>query len=349
MKLTTQSIIVLSLLLFCSIVGYSQDIQKENVKINYIHLPENPLPSTIKSYSKKITLPKSFYDGSKKEYVEKRLNEVTSIAGFKEDPTALHFHIEVEVHNFKHHEFKEKISEKIKVIEGKQMKFNYYNYELSYKMPVFFQVIIQGKKIRSGYLKNSNHYVSVSTPLLRSAAEREIWKKEYSEDFINTLRKKEFERHCNEIQDFLETNYAYRTITTYAPILHLESTKKRNYTDYNTICKEMKAALELIEAKKGHSGADFDFKAKQVIAQFKTLLKNVDFNDKKALYNREVSAYIVTNIGMLSYWLNDFNTSYECLKYAQVHQVKDVNIEEYKSKIKSRNEKLEKFRASIIQ
>ncbi|MBB3697507.1 hypothetical protein KMW28_04960 [Flammeovirga yaeyamensis] len=335
--------------IFFSVSLFGQNLDKETISVKYIHLPENPLPSNLTSYSRKITLPKSFYDGSKKDSVEKRLLEATTIEGYSIVDHSDDFSIEIETNNFKTLGFEEKTVEKVKVFDGQRIIFTHFSYELIYKMPVFFQVKVNGKNIHSGYLNNSNNYVRIDTPALRSEEEREFWKNHLSKDFINELRAKEFEKHCQEIHSYLSNNYAYTEKQIQIPVLKLESTAKRDYTAYNSICEDMIKAFHLIEAHKGHSGKDYNVEAEQVIDKFRSMLKEVDFKDKKALYNKKTSAYIAANIGMLSIWLNDFKVSLECMKYAQANAGKEIDSEKYKQLILSRSTKLKKFKASVIQ
>ncbi|AZQ63100.1 hypothetical protein EI427_12885 [Flammeovirga pectinis] len=345
-----KKLILTSLILsFCIMNGtslFAQNLKKESVKVNYIQLPGNPLPSDITTYSRNIKLPSSLNAGESRSAISSTLEKNARIAGYKLVEEGAPVELFVEIQNFYNRSFESRTIEKEEKRGEEKVKVNYYVYDLQYKYPLYFSLKVNGEKIQDGYINNSNDYKLATSPEFKNSNDRYEWYKKNKTSFISSLRSSALNTNSGAYGKSLTDNYAFQSKSKLVSVLNIKTTKKKNYDDVNAIGLEMQTALESILPKKGSAGADFNEKSGPVIEKYIALLEQVDWKNKKARLNKKAGAYLAGNIAILSFWANDFDKCREYLRLADKYSNKSF-ISEYKSLINAREGRLAKYKASI--
>ncbi|OHX66433.1 hypothetical protein NH26_08715 [Flammeovirga pacifica] len=329
-------------------MSFAQNLQKEKVKVKYIALPSNPVPSNITTYSRRVQLPSSIADGSSRSTVESRLKSVASIPGFELSEDANDLKVYVRSSNFYNRNFESRTVEVEEKRGEEKVKVKYYVYDVEFKMPIYYEITLKGETVSSGYANNSNDYKKKTTQRFKTTSERYEWYKAKKSEYLKGIRESEFSANTGVIQSFLTKNYAFLNKEFNVPVAFVKTTKKKNYDELNAISTKMVNALNLVVAERGTCGKAYNDAAAKVIEEFSALLEKVDFKNKKALYNKKVGAYIAANIGILAFFQNDFEKATEMLQLADSYSKKSF-IDEYKKQIGGRAARVEKYQASIVQ
>lgn len=296
-------LLVLGLLL-SSLITFSQKVDLDELPIvaSYVHLPLNPLPTELTTYSCDFT-PVGFGLQQIGYSVQNLRSTYFTISGFRKLETGGHFTIKVQIDLPQVEAIKEvNKTDTSKDKSGKEVKTTTYAYSFNYYVPVRYVITdYQQNILQEGAIADGQQVRTHITNYMASQAlAQDDWKR--NRDAILTERcRAHLSQTLSAFQTRLNSDFGYVVRQRQTDNLWiLNSAKHPEYDAYQKNYQLIKTAFDRMTPETG-----LDAVALKPALDYLDALPARFAADEKADRKLRYSAYY--NLGWIYYWMDDFD------------------------------------------
>lgn len=280
-------------------------ISSEPAPVEYVRMPDDPLPSGYTTYSAEVEIP--FGELSRTGYTESYLVDTyLTLDGYKRVRNNADVEITASIGEFFiWSEMRNSHKSKTKDKEGNEYVKYTYSLEVKYSLPMGIQVLDRdGHALMDKYVFSNGDTRTWTSPTYNSISELDSYWRVERPTRLTNLQRDLTKEGMNKISDLINSSFGYRIIKDKIRFATIGKKKYPDYDRFENNVEILQSAFQLMRADKSldpvreKAAPALDF-YKEMADKYKTGNK-----DQKKL--KQICLY---NLALAYCWLEDFDTA----------------------------------------
>lgn len=283
----------------------SVTISNEPAPVEYVRMPDHPLPTGYTTYSAEVEIP--FGELSKTGYTESYLVDTyLNLEGYKRVRNNSDVEITASIGDFFiWNEARNSHKSKTKDKEGNEYIKYTYSLEVKYSLPMGVQVLDrEGHALLDTYVFSNGDTRTWTSSTFNSLSELESYWRSERPTRLTTLQRDFTKEGMNKISDLINTSFGYRIIKDKIRFAAIGKKKHPDYDRFQNNVEILKSAFQLMRADKSLDAVRE--KATPALDFYKEMADSYKTGNQDQKKLKQICLY---NLALAYCWLEDFETA----------------------------------------
>ncbi|MFA0964370.1 hypothetical protein AB9P05_21370 [Roseivirga sp. BDSF3-8] len=313
------SLLVASLLVLVSGQVYAQKAKRETTSVTYIQNPIKSLPEEIKTYSVEVNYSKDKYHKIGEHTIKDQYMQLSGFQKTDKEDADLYITYTIGTYMQEDHNL---VTRKGKPISGGMPAPTYHYYMVRHKFPLKMTVTLASGEVLY------DHYIDGSDNFKLERAGKEYTTRQEAEKYWNSLTRKQIDENkmralLEKAQENLQSYFGYPEKKVSMVSISFKPSKGFTYDDMDEAQAKAVAAFTKLNTDRSEEGQQIALAMlKEARDIWKAAAKEEEVG-KNTRITKKVAFNLLLNIGVASYWLEDFVTARTVLNLAA--EIKMIN------------------------